>query len=135
MGGRFGNVKLLLDTHAFVWAVADPARLSKAASEAIRSSGNDVFPSSAVAWELATKHRIGRFPEAKPIIDDLESLAEDLVARHLAITHDHAVRAGLMAVEHRDPFDRMLAAQAQIEGLHLVTRDPVFRAFDVDLMW
>ena len=105
------------------------------ASEAIRSSDNELFLSSAVTWELATKYRIGTFPEAKAIIDDFESLAEDLVARHLPVTHDHARRAGLMTVEHRDPFDRMLAAQAEIEGLHVVTRDPVFGVFDVKLVW
>lgn len=128
-------MKLLLDTHAFVWAVADPEKLSTVASEAIRSAENELFLSSAVAWELATKHRVGKFPEAKTIIDDIESLAEDLVAPHLPITSSHAIRAGLMSVEHRDPFDRMLAAQAQIEGLHLVTRDPVFSVFDVEVVW
>lgn len=128
-------MRLLLDTHAFVWAVADPGRLSKAAAEAIRSPGNELFLSSAVAWELATKYRIGKFPEAKAIIDDFESLAEDLVARHLPVTHDHALRSGLMTVEHRDPFDRVLAAQAEVEGLRLITRDPVFGAFGVDLVW
>lgn len=128
-------MRLLLDTHVFVWAVADPGRLSKAAADAIRLPGNDLFLSSAVAWELATKYRIGKFPEAKAIIDDFESLAVDLVARHLPVTHDHALRAGLMTVEHRDPFDRVLAAQAEIEGLHLITRDPVFGAFGLDLVW
>ncbi len=128
-------MRLLLDTHVFVWAVADPERLSKAAADAIRLPGNDLFLSSAVAWELATKYRIGTFPEAKAIIDDFESLAVDLVARHLPVTHDHALRAGLMTVEHRDPFDRVLAAQAEIEGLHLITRDPVFGAFGLDLVW
>lgn len=128
-------MKLLLDTHAFVWAVADPKRLSKVASEAIRSAENELFLSSAVAWELATKHRIGKFPGAKSIIDDLESLAQDLDARHLPVTSSHAVKAGLMPVEHRDPFDRMLAAQAQIEGLHLITRNQAFRVFDVNVVW
>ena len=128
-------MRLLLDTHVFVWAVADPERLSKAAADAIRLPGNDLFLSSAVAWELATKYRIGKFPQAKAIIDDFESLAVDLVARHLPVTHDHALRAGLMTVEHRDPFDRVLAAQAEIEGLALITRDPVFGAFGLDLVW
>ena len=128
-------MKLLLDTHAFFWAVADSAKLSKGASEAIRSTDNELFLSSAVAWELTTKYRIGKFPQAKSIIEDFESLAEDLVARHLPITSEHVIRAGIMLVRHRDPFDRVLAAQAQIEGLHLITRDPVFRALDVKVFW
>lgn len=128
-------MKLLLDTHAFVWAVASPDRLSSTASEAILSPRNQLFLSSATAWELATKYRIGKLPEAKPILDDFESLAADLTARLLPIFHSHATLAGLMLGEHRDPFDRMLAAQAQIENLHLITRDPAFGAFDVAVVW
>jgi len=128
-------VRLLLDTHAFVWAVASPERLSSTASEAILSQGNQLFLSSATAWELATKYRIGKLPEAKPILDAFESLADDLRARLLPIFHGHATLAGLMPSDHRDPFDRMLAAQAQIEELHLVSRDPAFGAFDVSVVW
>lgn len=128
-------MKLLLDTHAFVWAVADPAKLSAGASEAIRSADNELYLSSAVPWEIATMYRIGKFPQAKPIIDDFESLVEDLVARHLPITSEHAIRASTIPVDHRDPFDRILAAQAQLEELRLVTRDPAFGAFDVEVVW
>lgn len=128
-------MRLLLDTHAFVWAVASPERLSGAATEAIRSPGNQLFLSSASAWELATKFRIGILPQAGPLLDGYESLAEDLTAQLLPITHRHAILAGLLPGEHRDPFDRMLVAQAQLEGLHIVTRDPAFDAFDVGVVW
>jgi|SRR5690554_2551073 len=128
-------MRLLLDTHAFVWAVADSGKLSKGASEAIRSADSELFLSSAVAWELATKYRIGKFPQAESIIEQYGLLAEDLVARHLPITPEHALRAGAMPVDHRDPFDRVLAAQAQIEGLQLITLDPAFGQFDVKVVW
>lgn len=128
-------MRLLLDTHAFVWAVADPERLSKSATEAIVSGANQLFLSSATAWELATKYRVGKLPQAKPLLDDFESLAEDLTAAHLSMDHAHAALAGLLPGEHRDPFDRMLAAQAKLEGLHVVTRDPAFAAFDVPVVW
>src|SRR5690606_30060751 len=103
MGGRFDRVKLLLDTHAFVWAVADSTRLSAAVSEAIRSADNDLYLSSAVPWEIATKYRIGKFPQAKSIIDDFESLVEDLVARHLPSTSEHVIRASTTPVDDRGP--------------------------------
>lgn len=128
-------MRLLLDTHAFVWAVASPEKLSPRAREAIESTDNLIFLSSATAWELATKFRIGKLPQAEPLLAGFESLAEDLAASHLAMTHEHAVRAGLLAGEHRDPFDRMLAAQAQVEELHLITRDPMFSAFNVQVIW
>lgn len=88
-----------------------------------------------MAWELATKYRIGKFQQAKSIIENFGSLADELVARHLPITSEHAIRARTMPVDHRDPFDRMLAAQAQIEELQLVTRDPAFGALDVKVVW
>lgn len=135
MGERLHGVRLLLDTHAFLWAVANPEKLSAAASEAIRSTDNELFLSSASAWELATKHRIGKLPQAELILDDIAALAADLMVRHLPITLSHAVRAGLMTAEHRDPFDRMLAAQAQIERLHVVTRDPALSALGVNVVW
>lgn len=128
-------MRLLLDTHAFIWAVVTPEKLSGAALDAMQASDRQVFLSSATAWELATKHRIGRLPQARPVLDDFENLAEDLKAQMLPITQGHAIRACLMTSEHRDPFDRMLAAQAQLEDLYLVTRDPVFAALDVRVVW
>ncbi len=128
-------MRLLLDTHAFIWAVVTPEKLSGAALDAMQASDRQVFLSSATAWELATKHRIGRLPQARPVLDDFENLAEDLKAQMLPITQGHAIRACLMTSEHRDPFDRMLAAQAQLEDLYLVTRDPAFAALDVRVVW
>lgn len=128
-------MKLLLDTHAFIWAIASPERLSRRATEALRATGNQLHLSSATPWELATKFRIGKLPQAAQILDDLDSLAADLLARQLPITHAHAVRAGSLKADHRDPFDRMIAAQAQLEGMQVITRDPAFQELGADVLW
>lgn len=96
---------------------------------------NELYVSSATAWELATKFRIGKLPEAEPILNSFAELVLDLRARPLPIYQEHALQAGLLSSTHRDPFDRMLAAQAELEQLHLVTRDPVFEALGVSTLW
>lgn len=135
MGRRVDRVKLLLDTHTFIWAVSAPARLSSDAARLLAAADNELFLSSATAWELATKYRIGKLPAAEALLDSFAQLAEDLRAQPLPITHDHALKAGLLSSTHRDPFDRMLAAQAELEDLYLVTRDPAFATFDVKVLW
>ena len=101
----------------------------------MRATGNQLHLSSATPWELATKLRIGKLPQAAHILDNLESLAADLLARQLPITHAHAVRAGSLKADHRDPFDRLIAAQAQLEGMQVITRDPAFQELDADVLW
>lgn len=128
-------MKFLLDTHVFIWAIASPERLSRRAIDVLRATGNQLYLSSATPWELATKFRIGKLPQAARVLDDLESLAGDLLAKQLPITHAHAMRAGLLEAAHRDPFDRMLAAQAQLEGMRLITRDEAFQALGVEVIW
>ncbi len=128
-------MRLLLDTHAFIWAIASPDRLSDTASKAITSASNALSLSSATAWELATKHRIGKLPQAGVLLSSYEDIARELALDHLPITYLHAIRAGQLPGDHRDPFDRMLVAQAQLEGLAIVTRDPAFGKFDVNVVW
>jgi len=116
----------LLDTHALVWAVNEPARLGGEALEVARDRANRLVVSAASAWELFAKHRIGKLPGAGPWLDVLEDHVARLGAEMLPITWHHARLGGRLEWAHRDPFDRMLAAQAIRESLILVTVDPVF---------
>lgn len=114
---------LLLDTHAFVWAVGAPTRLSETARAQIEAPENRLFVSSATAWELAIKYRWSKFPEAEVLVAQYTSSVDELGADELPIDATHALRAGGLRWSHRDPFDRMLVAQAMIENMSLVSRD------------
>lgn len=129
-------MRLLLDTHTLLWALAEPARLSARAADLIKAPNNVVIVSAASAWEIATKHRLGRLPGAGPIVAGFAAHLATLRAEELPVRSIHALRAGALAVEHRDPFDRMLAAQALVEGVPLVTDDPAFTAFpELKTLW
>lgn len=120
------GVTCLLDTHAFVWAVSHPDRLGTQARKLVTEPTNTLLVSAATAWELATKVRLGEFPEAESLVAQYDQLVMRLAASHLAISHIHSLRAGGLGWQHRDPFDRMLAAQAMLENCRLITRDQVF---------
>ncbi|MBC8072907.1 MAG: type II toxin-antitoxin system VapC family toxin [Deltaproteobacteria bacterium] len=128
-------MRLLLDTHVLLWWLAGDKRLSRRAKLAISDSDNAVNVSAVSAWEITTKFRIGKLPGAAAIVDDLPSLCAAQAFVPLSITMIHATRAGLLAGEHRDPFDRMLIAQAQSEGMTLVTGDAAMAPFGVPLLW
>lgn len=128
-------MKVLLDTHAFLWALVDPDKLGTKAREALENSQTKVFVSAASAWEIAAKYRLGKLTGATAIIEDYAGALRGLQARELPISSQHALKAGSYAQAHRDPFDRMLAAQAEIEGLTLVSRDAALRAFAVAALW
>lgn len=128
--------RLLLDTHTLLWALAQPTSLSIRASALIRDTANSAFVSAASAWELATKHRLGRLPQAEAIVTGYAAHLAILGAEELPIRSSHALLAGGFRLEHRDPFDRMLAAQALIEGLALVSDDLAFQAFSgLETIW
>ena len=126
----------LVDTHAFVWALTDPDRLGPDARPLIEDPSIELWVSAATAWELATKVRLGKFPAAQPLVAQFVGLVDRLGARELAISSAHALRAGGLEWTERDPFDRMLAAQAVIEHVPLVTRDRSFgRVAGLDARW
>lgn len=129
------GVRALLDTHVLLWALMEPAKLSPRAREILKDAANTVLVSPASAWEIATKHRLGRLPEAESVVRGYRRHLATLMATEVPITSEHALLAGSLGAEHRDPFDRMLAAQALVEGVSLVTGDPAFSALRVETVW
>lgn len=128
-------MRLLLDTHALVWWWTDDKRLPAAPRAAIASPDNTVLVSAASAWEIATKHRLGKWPEVATLLDGFDTNLRRSRFASLPISHEHARLAGGLDGEHRDPFDRMLLAQARLEELAIVTGDPVFRAYGATVVW
>lgn len=128
-------MKLLLDTHTLMWWWGDDPLLSVNARKAISNESNTVLVSAASAWEIAIKHRIGKLPEGSDALGRFSELVAADGFTHLQINYLHAIRSGGLAVNHKDPFDRMLAAQADIENATLVSLDPVFKTFRTKVLW
>jgi PIN domain nuclease of toxin-antitoxin system len=128
-------MRLLLDTHALLFWQTDDSRLSPTARAAIADASNSIFVSAASAWEIATKQRLGKLDGAPRAAERFGELVAADAFVHLPVTHVHALRAGGYRANHRDPFDRVLAAQAEIEGLALVTRDPAIAGFGCATLW
>jgi PIN domain nuclease of toxin-antitoxin system len=128
-------VRLLLDTHALLWWLDGDRRLSRRARAAIADEDNAILVSAATAWELATKARLGKLPGALEVAADLAGCLSQQAFLELPITVSHAQRAGGLRIEHRDPFDRMLIAQAQMEDLPLVTNEVFFDTFGIARVW
>lgn len=127
-------MRLLLDTHAFVWWTLDQPQLS-AVSRATIASADTVAVSVATAWEIAIKVGKGKWPEARLVIDDFESIIQRASLEFVPITVPHVRSAGLMVAAHRDPFDRLLAAQAMFEGMTLVTADGRMPSLGATCLW
>jgi PIN domain nuclease of toxin-antitoxin system len=125
----------LLDTHVLLWWLYDDPKLSNPARDVIRAPENIIIVSSASGWEIATKSRLGKLPHAGNIIDNLPSLLQKARIKVLSISMAHVLAAGALPGPHRDPFDRMLIAQGQIEQLPIVTSDRAFKNYPVNLIW
>ena len=125
---------MLLDTQALFWWFDDVPAVSPTARRTIAGTGNEVIVSAASVWELAIKTKIGKL-NAQPLLDRLAEYLTEQGFLSLPITLDHAVRAGLLVQHHKDPFDRMLAAQAQAENLPIISNDPVFDKYSVRRIW
>jgi len=124
---------LLLDTHAFIWWLEGLSKLPKSAREAIMEQ--EVFVSAASAWEIATKYRLGKLPSVESIVNDIAGAIASQKFQQLAVSVIHGQRAGLLPGTHRDPFDRMLIAQARSEDLTLVSNEKIFDTYGVDRLW
>lgn len=128
-------MRLLLDTHAFLWWSINDGRLSQAARRAIADDDNDVLISAASAWEITTKHRLGKLPGADLIAADIAGGIANQGFDALAITVADAARAGALPGPHRDPFDRMLIAQALTHDLVFVSNETRFDQYGVRRLW
>jgi len=128
-------LRLLLDTHALLWWLNDDRRLPVKARKLIALGSNAVVVSAASAWEIATKVRLGKLEIAAELTADFSSVLAQEGFESLSISVDHALRAGLLPGPHKDPFDRMLIAQAQAEGVPILSSDAVFDGYGVRRLW
>ena len=128
-------MRLLLDTHAFLWWLAGEAALTRKARMTIAAEDTEVFVSAVSAWEIATKFRLGKLPEAAPVATDIAAAVAAEGFSELALSLAHAARAGSLSGQHRDPFDRMLIAQAMLDDFTLVSNERVFDMYGVKRLW
>ena len=128
-------MKLLIDTQCWLWWFAEPDRLQEATIAQIVDETNELWFSVASIWEMGIKVGLGKLPLPEPIDRYLSSRMKQLGARSLEIRADHALQAGGLPLHHRDPFDRMLIAQAQVEGMTIVTSDRMFARYEVEILW
>lgn len=128
-------MRALLDTHALLWWLSDDSSLSPQARKFIARAENSAIVSAASAWEIATKVRLGKLPSAADLVSDFIVYLERERFSWLAISPEYAIRAGLLPGPHKDPFDRMLVAQAQAESIPIVSNDLVFDSYGVRRIW
>lgn len=126
---------VLLDTHALIWWLTDDAALTKAARRVVAETKNTILVSAASAWEIATKVRLGKLPSATELLADFAGQLKREGFETLAISTSHAVRAGLLPGLHKDPFDRMLIAQAQEENIAILSNETLFDSYGVRRIW
>lgn len=128
-------MRVLLDTHTLLWAMVEPSLLSRKASQIISDQANTIMVSAASAWEIATKVRLGKLPTAERIERDFLRLMDGSGYLLLPIDVPAALRAGRFVSSHRDPFDRMIAAQAIADDLPILSKDPKLDTFNVHRIW
>jgi len=126
---------ILVDTHVWLWLNGSVERLSSGALELLSSPETEVYLSAASAWEIGIKHTAGRLSLPLPPDEYIAHRLVDNGISPLPIHHGHALRAASLPFHHRDPFDRMLVAQAQMEGFKLMTADRVLIEYDVEIVW
>jgi len=127
-------VKLLLDTHVLVWWLEDATRLSQRAVAILANRDNSILISAAVGWEIAIKVSVGKM-EPRSILHGLDRVLDRQSFSELPITLEAAIRAGLLPLHHRDPFDRLLVAQAQSLNIPILSADALLDPYDVNRLW
>ena len=128
------GISYLIDTHVLLWWVFDDPKLCEISRQILKNPTHKIYVSSASAWEISTKYRIGKMPEAKQLLTKYEILLDKMGFNQLSVTTTHALRAGQLQIEHRDPFDRMLMAQAELESIPIITYDKAFHHDFIDVI-
>lgn len=128
-------MRLLLDTHAFLWWVTEPDRLPTSVVDSIADEFNEVFVSAVTAWEITAKFHLGKLPSAESFVGDLVLAIAREDFQEMALTVAQAARAGALPGPNRDPFDRMLISQALAGDLTLVSNEAVFDRYGVRRLW
>lgn len=127
-------MRILLDTHAWLWLQTTPERLSERALALVSDPGNDLYLSAASAWEIAIKYALGKLPLPEPPAEYVPTRLRTSGASPLFVEHRHALHVASLPHHHRDPFDRLLIAQAHLDGLSLLTTDPELEPYGVDIV-
>lgn len=127
-------MRILLDTQCWLWMQAEPTRLSARSRKLIVEPTNELFLSVASVWEIAIKTELGKLKLPVPVDEYVTSRLARQSVRSLPIEQAHALRVALLPRHHRDPFDRILIAQAQVESVPILTSDPAFRAYDAEVI-
>ena len=128
-------MRLLVDTQCWLWMVADPERLSRRARSLVSSDKHELYLSAVSSWELAIKHRLGKLDLPAPPAEFVPTRMQTTGVLPLVVTHAHALQVADLPDYHRDPFDRLLIAQALAESLSILTADRQFRRYDVPIVW
>ncbi len=129
------RLQLLLDTHTLIWWLTNSSQLPEAVRHAIFDPSNEKLISAATAWEITTKHRLGKLPGSDLIAADFTAVMARQGFEQLSITVEDAARAGALPGPHRDPFDRMLIAQALARNLVLISNESLFDRYGVRRLW
>lgn len=128
-------MRLLLDTHAVLWSVLDDPRLSRTARAVLAGAGSEILISAVSIFEITLKHHIGKLQKAAPFARDHARMLAELAWTPLPVSIEHASLAGSLDISHKDPFDRLLIAQARIEGVPLVSNEKLFDQFGIKRIW
>jgi PIN domain nuclease of toxin-antitoxin system len=128
-------VRLLVDTHVWLWLQAEPRRIDDGVLDLLADPGHELLLSAASGWEIAIKYALGKLPLPEPPSAYVPDRMRRSGATGLSVDHRHALGVADLPAHHRDPFDRLLIVQAQLEGLQIVTEDRSFAAYDVPVRW